>query len=149
MALDLDHLPEDAINYLNKSLRTVEVEKHRNGFRVARATQEDSVVLELVVLVCEVLDDHQTTDKLSLLKDSEVFNARLILCLCLQGFQAGSKQSISNSDSLLFSFITIEMSISGNLIKEQADILVEGLYRRTLLKLIFNFCLFLFSIQKS
>jgi hypothetical protein len=81
LALNLDHLSEDGIYYLNKSLRAGVIEKHRNGFRVARATQEDTVVLELVVLVCQVLDDHQAADKLSLLKDGEVFDALFILRL--------------------------------------------------------------------
>jgi hypothetical protein len=88
LPLDFDHLSKNPIYYLNKSLRAAEVEKHSYGFRVAGATQEDSVVLELVVLVCQVLDDHEATDNLSLLEDSEVFDAIWILSLSLQGLQA-------------------------------------------------------------
>lgn len=94
------------------------VEEDPDALRVALSAENDSVILELIELVRQVLDKQETTQELSLPYDAELPYAILILSLCSQGIEAGDQERMSESLSLFFGFVAVEVTPAHELVQK-------------------------------
>ena len=101
------------------------VEEDPDALRVALPTENDSVILKLIELIGQVLNEQEATQELSLSYDAQLPYTILILCLCLQGIEAGDQERMSDSLSLLFGFVAIEVTPTHELVQEQAQVSIQ------------------------
>jgi len=94
------------------------VEEDPDALRVALSAENDSVILELIELVRQVLDEQETTQELSLPYDAELPHPILILSLCSQGIEAGDQERMPESLSLFFGFVAVEVTPAHELVQK-------------------------------
>ena len=94
------------------------VEEDSDALRVTLPAEHDSVILELIELVRQVLDEQQTTQELRLRDDAELSHSVLVLSLCSQGIEAGDQQRMPDGLALFFGFAAVEVAPAHELVQK-------------------------------
>jgi hypothetical protein len=86
------------------------VKEDSDALRVALSAKNNSVILKLIKLVCQVLDEQEATQELRLSHDVELSHSLFILSLRSKGIETGDQQSMPDSLSLFFGFAAVEVA---------------------------------------
>lgn len=92
---------------------------------VAFATEENAIVLKLVVLIAQLLYDDDAAEDLGLLEYVEAAQPLAVLGVHRQAIQAGDEQVLTQLPPLLLGLLAVEMTVSSELVEEKAGIPLE------------------------